>query len=298
MGRDEVLIAVKGSSVNPVNVDLVEQGMCGQAPFYCTNGTMGSDAAGVVVALGESAACSHLKVGSEVWTNADGAYATYATAPCSATGLKPSLLSFVDAGTIPCVGVTALECLQATGAFSAPIKHNLTVAVTSGQGGTGFMGIQLSKALGAARVVTAASGTGISFVKALGADVIVDFKKQDMFDALPDDSVDVVFDNFGKPGTADKAMHAIRAGGVFLVLEGGLSGKISKHPKPGVRQIAFGLADGSDHTKGLDVLRKLWEDGKLKSHTQQAFGLSQVADAFTMDKNGLVIGKLAIDPTK
>lgn len=160
------------------------------------------------------------------------------------------------------------------------------------------MGIQLAKALGATRVVTAASGKGIPFVKGLGADVVVDYKQQELFDALPDNSVDVVFDNYGIPGTADKAMHAIRPGGVFLVLEGGLGGKISKHPKPGVKQVAFGLADGSDHTKGLDVLRKIWDEGKLQPHTQQTFGLAGVAAAFTMDKNGAVLGKLAIDPAK
>ena len=59
--------------------------------------------------------------------------------------------------------------------------------------------------------------------------------------ALPDNSVDIVYDNYGAKGTADKAMPKIRSGGVYLVLPGGEGGSISKHPKDGVKQIDFGL---------------------------------------------------------
>eukprot|EP01047_Picozoa_sp_COSAG01_P060717 COSAG01_NODE_7485_length_3190_cov_2.884180_4_plen_149_part_00 len=67
--------------------------------------------------------------------------------------------------------------------------HGVQV-ITSGTGGTGFIGVQLAKALGAARVVTATSGAAnIALAKQLGADVVIDYKEQDIFDALPDDSV-------------------------------------------------------------------------------------------------------------
>ena len=68
---------------------------------------------------------------------------------------------------------------------SAP---NLTVVVTSGTGGTGYLGVQLAKAMGAARVVTATSGAAnIALARALGADVVVDYKVQDVI-ARPRDS--------------------------------------------------------------------------------------------------------------
>ena len=123
---------------------------------------------------------------------------------------------------MPCVAVTSLQCLQATGAPWAN-RTNVTVVITSGQGGTGFIGIQLAKLLSATNVYTAASGAGIPFVESLGAHLVVDFTKQNIFDSLPDDSVDIVYDNYGArdPGTADKAVHAIRIGGVFLVMDTG-----------------------------------------------------------------------------
>ena len=73
--------------MNPVNVDLVEP-IC--EGFGCSVGTIGTDMAGVVVAVGED---YDLMYGSEVWGIVQGAYAQYALATCSLTTLKPSSLS-------------------------------------------------------------------------------------------------------------------------------------------------------------------------------------------------------------
>merc|ERR1712224_358821 len=174
-------------------------------------------------------------------------------------------------------------------------KSNLTVVVTSGQGGTGFMGIQLAKALGATRVITAATGAGIDFVKSLGADVVVDYHKQDLASALADDSVDIVYDNFGAKGTADKMMHSIRSGGTFLVLMGGNGGTISKKPKAGVRQVPFGLCTAG--TEEMDELKELFEAGKLSARTMQpTYNLSDVPAAFTRLRSHGVLGKIAVVP--
>lgn len=264
-----------------------------------------SDVAGVMLAVGRNASCAHLHAGDSVWmwvsagltADAGGAYAKYAVAPCASTGIMPPSASFVEGAAMPCVGVTSLQCLLAAGApWTA--AQNVTVAVTSGQGGTGHVGIQLAKALGAARVVTAATGAGLSLVRALGADVGVDNAQTGLLDALANDSIDVVYDNFGAKGTADKAMRTIYAGGVFLVLEGWNGGTVSKHPKKGVHQVQFGLADASNHTQGLDVLALYVEAGRLHAHVQHtyaAFTPGAVAAAFTASSAGDVVGKLAID---
>ena len=77
--------------------------------------------------------------------------------------------------------------------------------------------MQLAKALGAGTVITSTSGAAnIQFAESLGADRVFDYKVLDIFDpgALPDNSVDVVYDNYGAAGTADKAMSKIKPGGV------------------------------------------------------------------------------------
>jgi hypothetical protein len=131
--------------------------------------------------------CTRLKVGDEVWTQARPAFAQYVVADESDTGLRPTTISAVDAGTIPLVGLTSLFSLKRTavlpghgplpGPGSPWNKTNLTVVITSGSGGTGSIGIEMAKAWGAAHIATATTGAaGIAFVKSLGATFVTDYK--------------------------------------------------------------------------------------------------------------------------
>jgi NADPH:quinone reductase-like Zn-dependent oxidoreductase len=256
------------------------------------------DMAGTVKAVGDGV--TRLKVGDEVWAdtgNADGdtgGMAQYAVIREAQAGLKPKTLNFTEAGTIPLVGLTALECLQRTGAPWSN-RTNVTVLITSGSGGTGFMAVQLAKrAFGATRVITAASGAAnIALVKSLGADVVVDYHVQDVFNATADDAVDIVFDNYGARGEADKAMRTIRPGGVYLLLPGGGGGALSKHPKPGVTQIGGFYTNSSSH-QPLDELARFFDAGKLVPHVFAAFPLERAAEAFALSKAGHVVGKVAV----
>eukprot|EP01052_Picozoa_sp_SAG31_P036462 SAG31_NODE_4555_length_3143_cov_5.394875_7_plen_304_part_00 len=201
-GFGHMLLQVAASSVNPCDVDFVELGVA------CAGGggTLGMDVAGTVISVKPGLGCARFKPGDKVWadtggvTGDTGGMAEYAVVKCSQAGLAPQSISLVAAGTIPLVGFTSLECLTKTGAPWN--QQNLTLVVTSGTGGTGFIAIQLAKALGATRVVTATSGqANIELAKRLGADVVYDYKVGDIFapaaaGGLPDDSVDVVFDNF------------------------------------------------------------------------------------------------------
>lgn len=190
----EALIRVNSSSVNPVDVDTVElQG--------CTRGC-GSDISGIVV---DCPGCKTIKAGDEVWTVGQPAYAEYTVVTEGIVSLKPQSLPFQEAATIPIVGLTSFMSLKRTGSLpGTPLPagspwasgnySNLTVAITAGSGGTGFIGIQMAKAWGAKHVFTATTGEGIDFVKSLGADFVVDYTKGELFDSdqLPDNSVDIV----------------------------------------------------------------------------------------------------------
>jgi NADPH:quinone reductase-like Zn-dependent oxidoreductase len=259
------------------------------------------DMAGTVVALGPGTTGRIVK-GDEVWADSggvsgdSGGMAEYAVVNEAQTGKKPQSLNFTEAGTIPLVALTAIEMLQKTGAPWVK-RTNVSVVVTSGTGGTGFMAVQLAKhAYNAATVVTAASGAdNIAFAKSIGADVVVDYATTEVFDALPDDSIDIVIDNYGAKGTADKAMRAIRTGGVYLILPGGNGGTISNNPKKGVQQVNFGYTSSSDHAN-LDILSALFDEGKLVAHVFAAFSLENAASAFVMNKGGKVVGKVAVSP--
>jgi len=308
-GFGNVLIRVNGSSVNPSDVDTVEGG-------GCTNGC-GADVSGTVV---ECVGCKRLKVGDEVWTVAEGAYADYVTSPESFTSLKPAVLPHGAAATIPEVGLTSLLSLKRTGSRPGtpipvgtpwPSTKNLTIAITAGSGGTGFIGIELAKAYGAVHIATATTGAdGIAFVRSLGATIVVDYKKEDLFESLPDNSVDIVYDNYGAEGTADKAMRTIRPGGVYLLMPHGECFEkktqgppcLSAHPKPGVTQLNYVTGPDFDaHAlQGLDELAALFNAGKLSAHVDQTFSLQDAAKAFAYSAGpgeggvGEHIGKISI----
>lgn len=183
--------------------------------------------------------------------------------------------------------------------------------VTAGGGGTGFIGIEMAKAWGAKHIATATtSAAGFEFVKSLGADIVTDYKVQDIFDYLPENSVDIFYDNYAKEGTADKAMKALRPGGIYLMMPHGecYSKKIqgppclSANPKKGVRQLNY--VTGPDFLayglQGLDEMRELFQAGKLSAHIDKSYSLEDAAKAFTYSAGpgeggvGHHFGKIAI----
>merc|ERR1712136_650885 len=160
------------------------------------------------------------------------------------------------------------------------------MGVTSGQGGTGYMAVQLAKSLGAA------TGPGIDMVTALGADKVVDYEEEDIFDALANDSVDIVCDNIGFPGTADKALRVLRSGGIYILLPGGHGGSLSDKTKAGVEQINFGFMQPNE--VDLSTLAALFDEGKLQAEVMQAFDLVDVPLAFTRKLGGHILSKISV----
>lgn len=183
LAAGQLLLRVHASSVNPCDVVL--------ARSLTEPRALGSDVAGVVVAVGPGCSSPIAKVGAQVWgllnsasdpcpmtwpadasCLAAGAWADYAVASENMLNAKPEPLSMTEAATLPLVGLTSYQALQLAGAPWAE-GSNKTVVITSGAGGTGFVAVQLAKAFFARRVVTAAAPQQIPWVKSLGADVVV-----------------------------------------------------------------------------------------------------------------------------
>ena len=213
-----VLIQLSSSSVNPSDVDEVEMDGC---LFGC-----GNDMAGTVV---QCDGCTRLAKGDLVWGFANPSFAEYVIASEDRVAKRPSNVLKEQAGTIPEVGLTSLFSLKRTNSLpGTPLplgspwknKTNVTVVITAGSGGTGFIGIEIAKAYGAAHIITSTTGAAsIAFVKSLGATQVVDYMVEDVFDSLPDDSVDFVYDNYGADNTADKGKKHRRSNVVVIIVE-------------------------------------------------------------------------------
>lgn len=296
--RGQALVRVAAASVNPSDYKVLEsRGGDTEA--------IGSDVAGIVV---ECDGCSLLKAGDKVWSSlgfAGGSLAEYVAADESAFGTAPQSLNATATASIPEIGITGISVLKAGGAPWTG-RSNLTVVVTSGAGGTGFIGIQLAKAYGAHHVVAAASTSNFEFLRSIGADTLVDYHDQDLFDFLPDNSVDIVYDNYGSEGTGDRAMRTIRPGGAYLLLpHGGCFGNksqawpcVAAHPKEGVANINVDTAPdftGALKQQNLDMLKAWIEAGAIKPRVMQEFSLEETREAYATVAAGHVVGKVVIE---
>ena len=171
----ELLVRVHAASVNPID-NMIPTGLFKAVVRFELPATLGSDLAGVVVEVGSRV--TRFKVGDEVFANifdqGTGAIAEFAPVPESAAALKPANLDFVQAASIPMVGLTSWQALRERVNLHAGQK----VFIPAGSGGIGTFAIQLAK-LSGAQVGTTTSTGNVELVRTLGADEVVDYKKQD-----------------------------------------------------------------------------------------------------------------------
>jgi len=177
---DEILVQVHAVGLNPIDY-MIPKGMFKPILKFQLPATMGSDLAGVVVETGSRV--SRFKVGDAVYASTfdlgTGALAEFAAVPESAAALKPENLSFVQAASIPMVGLTSWQALNER----LKIKPGQKVFIPAGSGGIGTFAIQLAKHLGA-RVGTTTSTGNVELVRSLGADEVIDYTKQEFEQVL------------------------------------------------------------------------------------------------------------------
>jgi NADPH:quinone reductase-like Zn-dependent oxidoreductase len=143
----QVLIRIASAAVNPIDWKVIANSkLNGTFPIVFPQ-KLGCDVAGTVVAC---QGCTRLKVGDIVWSDlgaghTEGAFAEYAMANESGVGLKPKALSFNDAATLPLVSKTMYQAIElaSPGKTNPPSLEGKDVLITSGSGGTGFVGIQV-----------------------------------------------------------------------------------------------------------------------------------------------------------
>jgi NADPH:quinone reductase-like Zn-dependent oxidoreductase len=171
---DQILVQVHAVGLNPVDT-MIPKGEFKPILKFQLPAVMGSDLAGVVVEVGNQV--TRFKVGDSVYASlfdlGAGSLAEYAAVPESAAAHKPEKLDFVEAASIPMVGLTSWQALKER----AEVKAGQKVFIPAGSGGIGTFAIQLAKYLGA-KVATTTSGSNIGLVKELGADEVIDYKTQ------------------------------------------------------------------------------------------------------------------------
>ena len=171
---DELLVQVHAAGLNPID-NMIPSGMFKPVLHFQLPATLGSDLAGVVTEVGRNV--TRFKPGDAVFASlfdlGTGSLAEFAVVPEYAAARKPANLDFVQAASIPMVGLTSWQALKERANLEAGQK----VFIPAGSGGIGTFAIQLAKHLGA-RVGTTTSTGNVALVRALGADEVVDYKQQ------------------------------------------------------------------------------------------------------------------------
>jgi NADPH:quinone reductase-like Zn-dependent oxidoreductase len=210
---DDVLIQIHSASVNVLDTK-IKSGEFKLILPYRLPLILGNDLAGTVVRVG--ARVRSFKLGDEVYARPDddriGTFAEFIAVKESSLALKPRNLSMVEAASLPLVALTAWQVLVET----AKLRRGQKVLIHAGSGGVGTIAIQLAKHLGAF-VATTTSAGNIDWVKALGADVVIDYKKQDFATVLRD--YDVVLNSLGNE-ELKKSLQVLKPGGHLISISG------------------------------------------------------------------------------
>jgi NADPH:quinone reductase-like Zn-dependent oxidoreductase len=210
---DEMLVHVHAAGLNPIDY-MIAKGMFKPILKFQLPATMGSDLAGVVVEVGSRV--NRFKVGDAVFASlfdlGAGSLAEYAAVPEHAAALKPANLDFVQAASIPMVGLTSWQALNER----AQVKPGQKVFVPAGAGGIGTFAIQLAKQLGA-KVGTTTSTGNVDLVRSLGADEVIDYKKHEFEKTLR--GYDAVLGTIRGDGL-EKALQIVKPGSSIVSLIG------------------------------------------------------------------------------
>jgi NADPH:quinone reductase-like Zn-dependent oxidoreductase len=210
INKNEVLIETYAASVNPLDIKIIS-GKLKTQRNYTLPATLGHDISGKIIKKGENV--TNFKIGDEVYAYVakQGAFAEFAVIKQDILSLKPKNTTFEEAASLPLVSLTASQALK-----RGKLKSGDKILIHAGSGGVGFLAIQLAKAKGA-YVYTTTSKANVAWVKALGADRVIDYKTEDYKTIVKD--ADMVLDTLGNKYTED-AFKVIKKGGKVITLVG------------------------------------------------------------------------------
>ncbi len=298
----EVLVRMMAASVNPIDY---KQVLGELKPLIKPRFPLllGSDGAGVVVAPAEG-----FLAGDEVYFRtplmATGSFAEFISLPAQTLALKPANMSFVEAASLPLVGLTAAQALDKAG-----LKAGARVLIHAGSGGVGSFAVQYAKAKGA-YVATTASAGRVEMLTALGADEIVDYRSERIEDRLSE--MDIVLDTLG-PAVRAASYKVLKKGGVLVSIQGMPDPETVARmgANPLIRLVARGSAWKQQRAAAkqgavfkyhwmqesgaeLAKIAALVEAGKIKAAIDSEFALKDVRAAFARSASGRVGGKIVI----
>ena len=251
----------------------------------------GTELAGVIEDLGKDV--KRFKVGDQVFGSAGmgfGANAQYICLPEEPGGMeggvaiKPVNMTYEEAATVPFGGRDALHFLRL-----GKIKKGQRVLINGAGGSIGTFGVQLAKHFGAE--VTAVDSTAkLDMLRSIGADHVVDYTREDFTNS--GEVYDVIFDVVGTISFS-RTKRSITKDGTYLLANPAsqMLSALWTRMTSGNRVI---MQTASGTIADLVYLRRLIEEGKIKSVIDRSYPLEQIAEAHRYVERGGKKGNLVI----
>jgi NADPH2:quinone reductase len=288
----QVLVRVHATSINPLDFQVRR----GDYPDYVPLPAItGHDVSGVVEAVGPGVTA--FVPGDEVWYTpqifeGSGSYAEYHVAAQNIIGKKPASLSHLEAATLTLVGGTAWEALIGR----AALRVGESILIHGGAGGVGHVAIQLAKAMGA-RVFTTVRAANFEFARSMGADVLIDYEKEDYVEAILRETnghgVDVVFDTIGGDTLSRSPDVLAQLGRVVSIVD---IAQPQNLVQAWGKNASYHFVFTRQNRGKLDELSALVERGQLRPHVGAVYSLADIplAHALLESSNNGLQGKIAI----
>ncbi len=249
---------------------------------------LGTEFSGVIEAAGNEV--TEWKTGDEIYGFrgfGSGCYAEYKCMPANGSlAPKPVNMTFEEAASLVDGATTALFFLSE----KAKIKSGQKVLINGASGSIGTFAVQLSNYFGA-EVTGVCSGKNMELVKSIGADKVIDYSKEDF--TKNGETYDIIFDTVSK-STFGKCKNVLTPNGQYIdtmfsfsnIIKSWWTKRFSK------RKIIFAMS--VNKKEALNFIRKLAEEGKLKTIIDRQYSLEQIADAHTYVETGHKKGNVVI----
>jgi len=302
-GPDHVMVRIHAASINPLDYRM-RSGLTRIVLNYALPMILGHDCSGTVTQVGNKV--TKFKVGDEVFGRVPdfhiGTLSEYISVHDSALEKKPVSISHEEAAAVPMVGLTAMQALK-----MANVGQGTRVFIPAGAGGVGSFAIQVAKILGAYVATTCSEGKK-ALCSELGADVIVDYTKQDYTSILHnyDVALDILYDGHKmfktlKPGgwcvgigtvpDSDVAPLLGLSRFLALVLDTMNTPLKSLAWLHGINYQYLWMQPNSDM---LSLLSNWIDQGKIQPVIDSVYPLSEARQAFARLESGRVAGKVVI----
>jgi alcohol dehydrogenase len=306
IGEHDVLVEIHAASLNPIDFKIKE----GKMKFLLTYKfplVLGNDFSGIVVKVG--ARVRAFKPGDEVYgrprKSRIGTLAEYIAVHEDDISLKPQNLTFEEAASIPLVGLTTYQAFTDI----LQLQQGQKILIHAGSGGVGTFAIQLAKLMGAF-VATTASDKGYDLVKSLGADLIINYKKENFEEMLA--GYDAVYDTLG--GAAlEKSFRILKPGGQVVSISGVPNAKFGNEAKLGriktailsivsrkitalekKSQTSYHFLFMKPSGAQLKILKEFIEAGRIKPIIDKVYPLQEAGQAFQYLEGGSAKGKVIV----